>query len=178
MPATRHGGVVFGSNFYSGLLSQSQVLMHINAKGLLTIFLLRQHNDLDIRQEISWYNIPISAQHSRRYIASLFEHKYQTVSDVCTIYDEPGGCPKSVDSSKGVAAFPESIHNSEPELVPRQEIDMPELIDVQMVEMVQSILLSPVKYDRSDTPEGQKRTFNNNISNTVVGIGNLVPRST
>ncbi|OMJ20525.1 hypothetical protein AYI69_g6175 [Smittium culicis] len=133
-------------------------------------------------------------------MASLFEHKYEAGGNVCTIYDEPGGCPKSVDSSIEVVAFPGSIHNSEPEvwssrrrhvffeaeqegstilqLVPRQESNSSELIDVQMVEMEQFILLFPVEHDRSDDPEGEKRTVRNNISNTVVGISNLVPSST
>ncbi|OMJ07806.1 hypothetical protein AYI69_g11316 [Smittium culicis] len=83
---------------------------------LLCASLLRQFNDLVIRLEIWRYNIPVSVLQSRRYMATLFEHKYAADGDVCTIYYEPGGCPKSSGSSNGVVAFPESIHFSEPEL--------------------------------------------------------------
>ncbi|OMJ20088.1 hypothetical protein AYI69_g6347 [Smittium culicis] len=108
-------------------------------------------------------------------------------------------CPKSVDSSNIVVTFPESIHNSEPEvrfsrrrnvcfaaeqegstilnLVPRQERNRSELIEIKMVEMEQSILLPSVEHELSDLPEGEKQTVNNKISNSAKGISNLEPRS-
>ncbi|OMJ28172.1 hypothetical protein AYI69_g2354 [Smittium culicis] len=148
----------------------------------LGISLLRQYQDISFCQEVLWNDCSRVTEHHREHIETQHRIKYPNSSHIRFINSEPCERTEKTDYSiRTVFIGPDIRVNNDPEdesilqLVPRQDINLTELIRLKLVNLVKYLLLPALESNRPSSPEGETGAAEDHSDHTAVENRNMVP---